>query len=88
MRGKKKDGGGVVMKDEAPSTSYTPPNNVEKEAKSKAKGGAVKDCKPDGPMKAKRGDRPGRKLGGRVGADKAPLSSAANSSAPPGRSIS
>lgn len=86
MRGKKKDGGGVVVKEAAPSTSYTPPNNVEAEAKKKAKGGAV--CKPDGDMKAKRGDRPGRKLGGRVGADKAPLSSAANASAPPGRSIS
>lgn len=43
------------------------------EAAKRKKGGKVMDC---GPMAKKRMDRPGRASGGRVGADKNPLSSA------------
>lgn len=52
---------------------------VLKEAKARKSGGKV-DCGPEGAMAKKRMDRPGRASGGRVGADKAPLSSAHNAS--------
>lgn len=66
-RHKKASGGDVAMK------SYTAGDpNVETEAKEKKRGGAV-----EGKKSAMRLDRPGRKTGGRVGADKSPLSSAA-----------
>lgn len=64
----KKAAGGGVMK-----VSGNP--DVFKEAESRKKGGKV--LGKMGGMKAKhRMDKPGRKRGGRVGADKAPLSSA------------
>lgn len=40
-------------------------------------GGGKTAAQIEGPLTQKRYDRPGRKVGGRVGADKAPLSSAA-----------
>lgn len=58
-------------------------SNVIKEAKARKHGGrAEKMIK--GKKAKMRLDRPGRKHGGRVGADKSPLSSAANASAPAG----
>ena len=48
-------------------------SKVFKEAMERKRGGKV-----HGDMMKKRLDRPGRKRGGRVGADSAPLSSAAN----------
>lgn len=55
---------------------------VMKEAKERKKGGKVVDCGPEGSMAKKRRDRPGRASGGRVGADRSPLSSAHNTSSP------
>lgn len=68
----KRADGGKVQK-------YTPENNVEKEAEERKRGGAVKkkEQKVEGKMPKKRMDRPCRKDGGRVGADKMPFSSAA-----------
>jgi hypothetical protein len=63
-------------------------SNVEKEADEKKRGGRVKrkhggavkdDARVSGKLAKMRLDRPARKDGGRVGADKSPLSSAANS---------
>lgn len=79
MKGKKKAGGGAMK------VSGNP--NVFKEADERKKGGRAKRAS-GGKVEGKviglmtggavkpRLDRPGRKLGGRVGADKAPLSSA------------
>lgn len=87
MSGKKKlehhmrADGGKVQK-------YTPENNVEAESEERKKGGRVKkperkhggrmkeEHRVEGKMAKMRLDRPGRKSGGRVGADKSPLSSA------------
>lgn len=55
---------------------------VMKEAKERKKGGKVVDCGPGDAMGKRRRDRPGRMSGGRVGADKSPLSTAHNSSSP------
>lgn len=56
--------------------------NVFKEAERK-KGGAVKGkMAMDGGKSKHRMDRPGRKAGGRVGANKAPLSTAHNVTSP------
>lgn len=83
----KRADGGVVDSDDAPSTVYAGKGSkVIDEAKEKKKGGAVcakKDGgKVDGGVSRLRLDRPGRKMGGRVGADKSPLSSAASSTNP------
>lgn len=51
---------------------------VLKEAKARKSGGKVADCGPEGNMAKRRADRPGRASGGRVGADKSPLSTAHN----------
>lgn len=51
------------------------------EAEEKKKGGKAVG-KMQGPMSRHRLDKPGRKTGGRVGADKSPLSSANSSSSP------
>lgn len=56
---------------------------IIKEAEEKKKGGKAMG-KMHGPLSRHRLDRPGRKTGGRVGADKSPLSSANSSSSPPG----
>ena len=55
-------------------------SNVEEEAEEKASGGRAKKKAGgavEGKMMKKRLDRPGRKQGGRVGANKTPLSTAA-----------
>lgn len=75
-KGKKhSDGGRVGMK-----VSGNP--DVFKEAEERKRGGKVKKHvgEPEGKKAKHRMDRPGRRMGGRVGADKAPLSSAHNSS--------
>lgn len=87
MKGRKhRAGGGVVDKDESPREVYAGAgSNVVKEADERKKGGPVKAKKKvgmDGAKAKMRLDRPGRKSGGRVGADKSPLSSAARTSDP------
>jgi hypothetical protein len=83
MKGKHKRAmGGVVDKDESPKDVYAgKDSNVVKEADERKKGGPVRKRKEmgkvEGKMSKMRLDRPGRKTGGRVGADKSPLSSAA-----------
>lgn len=54
--------------------------NVFKEAKERKRGGRA--MKAEGGVSKMRLDRPGRKTGGRVGADKSPLSSAARVTSP------
>jgi hypothetical protein len=80
MKACRKDGG-VVPKDESPKKVYAgADSNVVKEADERKDGGRVKKKeagKVDGKMSKMRLDRPGRKAGGRVGADSSPLSSAA-----------
>ena len=81
MKGRKckAGGGGMPMK-----VSGNP--DVFKEAEGRKKGGKVmkakKAMKADGAKAKHRMDRPGRKTGGRVGADKAPLSSAHGTTSP------
>jgi hypothetical protein len=58
-------------------------SNVLKEAKARKNGGRI-DKMIKGKKSKMRLDRPGRKHGGRVGADKSPLSSAASVSSPKG----
>jgi len=83
MKGKKacRAGGGVVDKDDAPREVYAGAgSNVVKEADERKRGGSVKakkEVRMAGAKAKHRLDRPGRKTGGRVGADKSPLSSAA-----------
>ncbi|MBM7047574.1 hypothetical protein [Rhizobium lusitanum] len=84
MKGKMKScrkDGGVVPKDESPKDVYAgADSNVKKEADERKDGGRVKKKemgKVDGKKSKMRLDRPGRKAGGRVGADSSPLSSAA-----------
>ena len=66
-------------------------SNVEKEAKERKRGGKVEkpamkrdEHRVEGKMAKMRLDRPARKAGGRVGADKSPLSSAHGATAPMG----
>lgn len=91
MKGRKnRASGGVVDKDPSPREVYAGSgSNVVKEAEERKGGGRVKDkakCKDvgkiEGKMSKMRLDRPGRKMGGRVGADKSPLSSAAGGDNP------
>jgi hypothetical protein len=85
--------GGEVAEDKLEKTeegegkeeSYSGKNNVEKEAKEKKHGGKVKrkhggraEHHVEGKKAHMHLGRPGRKAGGRVGADKSPLSSAHN----------
>jgi hypothetical protein len=71
MKGKKRASGGKL-----PLIAAGNPN-VIKEAQEKKKGGKVKDVGHMAGGKSRhRLDRPGRKSGGRVGADKSPLSTA------------
>lgn len=69
--------GGVAKLPSVSRISGTAGDPVFSEAKERKFGGAVAGAKS-----ATRVDRPGRKSGGRVGADKSPLSSAARSSSP------
>ena len=89
MKGRKhrSAGGGVVPRDPSPREVYAGAgSNVVKEADQRKRGGGVHKKKEMGRVegaKAKmRLDRPGRKMGGRAGADCAPLSSAAKISKP------
>lgn len=82
-RARHKSGGGVMDSDKSPTDTYAGgSSNVKMEAEEKKNGGRTKRKFKDGgsidgmPGK-KRMDRPGRKSGGRIGADKAPLSTAA-----------
>lgn len=88
MKGKKGNSPmkGVVMADPPVTTAYSGGGSKTAAAAMKRKrGGAVmSDAKPEGMMAKKRFDRPGRKTGGRVGCDTAPLSSAARMSKPSG----
>lgn len=60
------------------TTAYAGGNsNVAKEAQERKFGGAVKNLKAEGAKAKHKLGRPGRKRGGRIGADMAPLSSAA-----------
>jgi len=82
MKGTKRAMGGVVDKDPSPKDVYAgKDSNVVKEADERKRGGPVRKKKEmgkvEGKMSKMRLDRPGRKSGGRVGADKSPLSSAA-----------
>ena len=74
---------GGKVSEEGKKQEYTPDVNVEKEAKERAKGGRVRadGGKVDGGKSRHRLDRPMRKDGGRVGADKSPFSSARGASA-------
>lgn len=88
MKGKKKSGGGGV------NTKISGNPNVFKEAAARKNGGVVKRA-AGGKIEGKtiglmtggavrpRLDRPGRKSGGRVGADKSPLSSAHGTTSAP-----
>ena len=90
MRHKKAEGGKIgndddgekASKGSAKTEKYTPEDNVEKEADEKGerkKGGRVKKAgggKVEGEKPKHRMDRPKRKMGGRVGSDKSPFSSA------------
>lgn len=75
--GKRADGGRIGMK-----VSGNP--DVFKEAEEKKKGGKVGKHvgKAEGSAAKHRMDRPGRKKGGRVGANAAPLSTAHTASSP------
>jgi len=93
MKGRKhRAAGGVVDKDPNPREVYAGSgSNVVKEAEERKRGGRVK--KKDvgeigGKMSKMRLDRPGRKMGGRVGADRSPLSSAAGGENPSDQSHS
>ena len=69
----KKASGGIAVASGNPE--------VLKEAEEKKKGGKAMG-KMHGPMSRHRLDKPGRKTGGRVGADKSPLSTANRSASP------
>lgn len=77
MKGGTKMKGGMQVPTPPPPLVAGNPK-VAKEARSKFKDGGV----VDGKKSAMRLDRPGRKMGGRVGADCAPLSAAAKTSGP------
>ena len=95
-RARHRASGGGVMPSTAP-IEETCGEGTKSASRERKDGGAVKERKEGGAAvkerkaggavagakAALRMDRPGRKTGGRVGADKAPLSSAANASAPP-----
>lgn len=87
MKGKaKRKDGGVVPKDPSPKEVYAGAgSNVVKEADERKDGGRVKKKevgKVEGKIAKMRLDRPGRKSGGRVGADRSPLSEAAKTTGP------
>ena len=91
---RKASGGGVTDDMSAPREVYSGAgSNVVKEAEEKKRGGRAKRkhgghaMKIDGHMAKRRLDRPGRKMGGRTGADKAPLSSAHKTKNPVGMSL-
>lgn len=71
-RHKKRSSGGAIEAGGNPE--------VFKEAKERKRGGRA--MKMEGAAAKMRLDRPGRKTGGRVGADKSPLSTAARTTSP------
>lgn len=89
--GKVSEGVNLAAKEKSPKEVYEGKgSNVVKEAEKRKSGGRTcrKDGgKVDGEASRPRLDRPGRKKGGRVGADSAPLSSAARVSSPAGRQL-
>lgn len=85
MKGKKSNNPtkGVMPSDPAPSVVYSGKDSkVVAAAKKRKRGGKV--VKMDDKKSKMRLDRPGRKRGGRAGADQSPLSSAAGGSNPVG----
>lgn len=91
MKGRKhrSAGGGVVPRDPSPREVYAGAgSNVVKEADQRKRGGGVHKKKEMGKVHGAKSrmrlDRPGRKMGGRAGADCAPLSSAAKIEKPSG----
>lgn len=78
--GKVKNAGPTGDKDVEAEAKGKEPD--EKESPARKRGGKV-----EGKMAKMRLDRPGRKAGGRVGADKAPLTEAAKSGKPKARKI-
>jgi len=72
-KGHKAEGGGIAV---ASGNPYVLKESEEKKSGGKAMG------KMHGHLSRHRLDKPGRKTGGRVGADKSPLSSANRTSAP------
>lgn len=86
---KRAGGGSVLDSNPAPTSVYAGKGSkVVDEAEDKKKGGAVcakKDGgKVEGGKTRLRLDRPGRKMGGRVGCDGAPMSSASRTTNPVG----
>lgn len=90
---KKAEGGRVASREEPPDRDFSKNAEVEKDAEERKHGGRVKkkhegkkhehEKKHEGHMAEghaakRRMDRPGRKRGGRCGADMSPLSSAHN----------
>lgn len=95
MKGRKnRASGGVIPEDRKTSMVYAgKDSNVVKEAEERKRGGGVrKKHKHGGAIEGEKAkhrlDRPGRKSGGRVGCDKAPMTGAHKMSARPGESFS
>lgn len=79
-----KHGGGVEP--HLPPVKEQSEGKVKAESRERKKGGRVERAAGGAVVGAKaatRMDRPGRKMGGRVGSDRAPLSSAAHATAAP-----
>jgi hypothetical protein len=76
------------MADATPSDVYAGgSSNVVKEAKARKHGGRAKDVMAHGKDSKHRLDRPARKSGGKVGAEKSPFSAAHNVKTPAGRMV-
>lgn len=79
---------GVRAVDATPGSVYAGGgSNVVKEAKARKHGGRAKDDMAHGHGAKHRLDRPARKSGGKVGAEKSPFSAAHNVKSPSGRMV-
>jgi hypothetical protein len=79
---------GMTFPDSSPSDVYAGANsNVVRDAKKRKHGGRTKDVAAHGHSAAHRLDRPARKSGGKVGAEKSPFSAAHNVKTPSGRMV-
>jgi hypothetical protein len=79
---------GMHFPDSSPSDVYAGANsNVVRDAKKRKHGGRTKDVSAHGHDSKHRLDRPARKSGGKVGAEKSPFSAAHNVKNPPGRMV-
>jgi len=98
MKGRKKRGTGGVndaeddVKDAPPDRSS--PNNIQKEAEEKKRGGRAKKAhggkmigKVEGEKAMRHAGRKPRNSGGRTGSDSSPLTSSHSGSQPAGRSV-